>query len=204
MPMVGGKILDRNFRALGLAHLVEHQPRRRIVGTVCLTQIDERLAVAQAGEIGRRDDHDVVGASSVWRTHGVQHMRQIDDDAGRHPAHRIEHGFIGVGIGFVVAIEHGRRGEEREMLADFHEQAVEENVVETFRRGQRIGHALAGLFVEVEAAGAERQVEIDDGRIDLEFLGDAPADIVRQRGGADAAARSPRTSRRGRWERHPD
>ena len=56
------------------------------------------------------------------------------------------------------------------------------------RARQRVGHALARLFVEVEAARSEGQVEIDDGRVDLELVGDAPADIVRERRGADAAA----------------
>jgi hypothetical protein len=65
------------------------------------------------------------------------------------------------------------------MLARLEQQTIEQHVVEPFGRGERVGDALARLFVEIEARRAERQVEIDDRRVDVKAVGDAPADIVR-------------------------
>ena len=54
------------------------------------------------------------------------------------------------------------------MGAVLDQQAVEQNVIQTFRRGQCVGNALSGVFVEVQPERSESQVEIDDGGCDLE------------------------------------
>ena len=118
---------------------------------------------------------------SVALTQGVQTCGRSTITQGVDLAHRVEHRFVGVGRRVVVAVQHRRRGEERQMIAALDQQAVEQHVVETFRRRQRVGDALAGLVVEVETRRAERQIEIDDRRVDLQLFGDAPADIVRER-----------------------
>ena len=76
------------------------------------------------------------------------------------------------------------------MLAAFDEQAVEKDVVKAFGSGQRVRHALARILVEIQPGGAERQIEIDNGGIDLQSFGDIPGDIVRDRGGTCATARA--------------
>src|SRR6185312_8401477 len=47
---------------------------------------------------------------------------------------------------------------------------------------------LAAFIVEVQADRAERQIEVHDDGVDVEFFGDAPADIVGDAGGTGTAA----------------
>jgi hypothetical protein len=88
----------------------------------------------------------------------------------------------------VFALDRGGRRKQRQVFAALEKNAFEQHVVEPFRRRQRVGHGLAGFVVEIESDGTERQVEVDDRRVDCEFLGDAPADIVTERRRSDAAA----------------
>jgi hypothetical protein len=111
-------------------------------------------------------------------------MWQVDHHAWGGLAHRVNHRLIGFRHRIIVALQRRRRGEQRQMLAALDQKAVQQHVVQALRRGQRIGNALAGLVVEIQAQGAERQVEIHDGGVDVQFLGDAPADIVGQGGSA--------------------
>ena len=78
-------------------------------------------------------------------------MRQVDDHARRGLAHRIDHRFIGFRRRVIFAFQRGRRGEQRQMIAALDQQAVEQHIVEAFRRRQRVGDALAGLVVEIQA-----------------------------------------------------
>jgi hypothetical protein len=64
----GAEILGRDFGTAGHADLVEHQPRRRVVGTARLDQVDHVLGVAQRGQVRGGHHHDFVGAEiSVLR-----------------------------------------------------------------------------------------------------------------------------------------
>ncbi len=114
-------------------------------------------------------------------------MGQIQNDARRGLAHRVDHRLKGLGLRFIIAFQRRGGGEQRQMLAALDQQPVEQHVVQALGRGQRVGDALGGLLVEIQAHGAERQVEIDHRGVDMQLLGDAPADIVRQGGGAGTA-----------------
>ena len=137
------------------------------LGRFCLSRSTIALVVAQARQIRRRHDHDFVGREQRLLHPRRPQMRHVHDHARRDLAHGIEHGFIGAGLGIVDAIQHRRRREQRKMLARFQQQAVEQHIVEALRRGQRIGDALARFLVEIQTRRAERQIEIDDGGVDL-------------------------------------
>src|SRR5207249_3227268 len=46
---------------------------------------------------------------------------------------------------------------------------------------------LRRVLVEIETSGAERQIEIGDHGVKMDVARDRPGDVVRDRGGADAA-----------------
>ena len=73
------------------------------------------------------------------------------------------------------------------MVGALGQQAVDEGGVDAVRRHHRVGDALRRVLVEVEPGGAERQVEIGDDGIEVHVARDRPGDVVRDRGGADAA-----------------
>ena len=115
-------------------------------------------------------------------------MRHVDDHARGGLAHRVDHRLIGFGHRVIVAFQRGRRGKEREMLAALDQSRSSRTSSSRSGATERIGNALAGLVVEIQAQGAERQVEIHDRGVDVQLLGDAPADIMGDGGGAGAAA----------------
>src|SRR5690606_3971877 len=82
-----------------------------------------------------------------------------------------------------IAIQNGRRGEEAEPVRALHEQAIQKDVVETLGRGQRVRDTLGRVLIEVEARGAEGQVEVRDDDVFIHAGGNAPADIVRDGAG---------------------
>ena len=67
------------------------------------------------------------------------------------------------------------------------QQPVEQNLVEALGRRQRIGDPLQRILIEVEARGAERQVEIGDDHVALERAGDGERRVVADRARAGAA-----------------
>ena len=80
-PMVSAKSLTGISGRLETPTWLSTSFGRGIVGPVLLQQIDDRLAVAQAGQIGRGHDHDIVGgqqASDAPRapTHGADRARR--------------------------------------------------------------------------------------------------------------------------------
>ena len=93
----------------------------------------------------------------------------------------------GVGAEIVDPVERRRRRQQAQMIGAFRQQAVDEGGVDAVRREHRIGDALRRILVEVEAGGAERQIEIGDDRVELEVARDRPGDVVRDGRGADAA-----------------
>ena len=73
------------------------------------------------------------------------------------------------------------------MLGAFGEQAVEQHLIEPLGALQRLGDALHRVLVEVEARGAEGQVEVGDDDVGLQDLRHGPGGVVAHRAGADAA-----------------
>ena len=73
------------------------------------------------------------------------------------------------------------------MVGAFRQQAVDESGVDAVGREHRVGDALRRVLVEVEAGGAEGEIEIGDDGVEREVARDRPGDIVRDGRGADAA-----------------
>ena len=95
--------------------------------------------------------------------------------------------FEGVGAEIVDPIERRRRRQQIQMVGAFGQQAVDESGVDAVGREHRFGDALRRILIEIEAGGAERQIEIGHDRVELEIVRDREADIVGDGGGADAA-----------------
>src|SRR6185295_13217455 len=74
--------------------------------------------------------------------------------------------------------------------AAFDQKTLEQHIIQTFRRSQRISDALSGVLIEIQAGCAEGEIEVDDRRIDLERLGDIPANIVGNGRSTDTSART--------------
>ena len=133
----------------------------------------------------------VMTISSAWNstrfTHGRPGVRQVDGHERHVLAHHLEHEVAGVGRDLVVAVEHDRGGEDAQMLGALGEQAVEQHLIEPLGALQRLGDALHRVLVEVEAGGAEGQVEVGDDDVGLEDLRHRPGGVVAHRAGADAA-----------------
>jgi len=73
------------------------------------------------------------------------------------------------------------------MIGTLRQQPVDKGVVDAIGRKHRFGDALRRVLVEIEAGGAEREIEIGDHRIEHEIARDGKGDIVCNRRGADAA-----------------
>ena len=87
----------------------------------------------------------------------------------------------------VVAIEDDGRGKDRQMLGALGQQAIEQHLVEPLGARQRVRDALDGILVEVEAGGAEGQIEIGDDDVGLQDLRQRPRRVVADGRRADAA-----------------
>ena len=114
-------------------------------------------------------------------------MRQVEDDGGNAGLRDVDDLGEGALVEIVGAVERRRRGKQAEVVRAAGEQAVEEDVVEPLGRVDRLGDALRRILVEVEAGGAEGEVEIGDDDVVLEIAGDRPGDVVGDHRGADAA-----------------
>ena len=106
----------------------------------------------------RREARSGVATITISSAAIRQALIQGDQACGRSTttqgvdlAHRVDHRLIGFRRGVIVAFQRGRRGEQRQMVAALDQQAVEQHIVQPFRRGQRVGDALAGFVVEVQA-----------------------------------------------------
>ena len=131
-------------------------------------------------------------------------VRQVDGHVGHVLAHDVDDLVAGVGRDVVVAIEHDRRGEDRQMLGALGQQAVEQHLVETLGARQRVGDALHRILVEIEAGGAEGEIEIGDDDVGLEDLRQRPGRVVADGRRADAALGADEGDRRGRRDRCRD
>ena len=74
-----------------------------------------------------------------------------------------------------------------QLLACPHQKPLKQQIVEAFRGEQRIGDALDRILVEIEAGGAEGEIEIDQRGGDADLGGQRPGEIVRDRGRTAAA-----------------
>ena len=93
----------------------------------------------------------------------------------------------GFGAEIVGALQRRRRRQQAEMIGAFRQQAVDEGSIDAVGREHRIGDALRRILVEVEAGGAESEIEVGNHRIEREVARDREGDVVRHRRGADAA-----------------
>ena len=91
------------------------------------------------------------------------------------------------GAEVVDPVERRRRRQQAQMIGALRQQAVDEGGVDAIGREHRVGDALRRILVEVEAGGAEGEIEIGDHRIELQVARDRPGDVVGDGRGADAA-----------------
>ena len=115
------------------------------------------------------------------------HMRHVEHDARHGRAQHVEDRVERLGAEVVDLVERRGRGEQAQMVGALRQQPVDEGRVDAVRRHHGVGDALRRVLVEVEAGGAERQVEIGDHRVEMHVARDRPGDVVRDRRGADAA-----------------
>ena len=159
------------------------------LGRALLTRSMMFLALRRRGQVGRRHDHDIVGRQQRGLDPGLPAMRQVQDRRRewsgaphRSPPHRLRarrHSRVPAVAGAVNSDRCSPRLSSRRSSST------------SSRRSGALSashDALAGFVVEVQAHRAEGQVQVDDGGVDVQLLGDAPADIVRQGRRARAAA----------------
>ena len=114
-------------------------------------------------------------------------MRHVEDQQRRAALRDVDDLREGILVEIVDAVERRRRGEQGQVLGALRQQAVEIDLVEPFRREDRLGDALRRILVEIDVGGAEGEIEIGDDDVGLEQRGDRPGDIVGDGRGADAA-----------------
>ena len=83
---------------------------------------------------------------------------------GHGRAQRIENRIERLGAEIIDPFERRRRREQAEVVGAFRQQAVDEGGIDAFGREHRVGDALRRILVEIEAGGAERQIEIGHDR----------------------------------------
>ena len=91
-----GEFLDRNFRPLGHAHLIEHELAAARRWRAALTHSRSMfLALRKEARSGVATMTISSAASSVWRAHGVQACGRSRTTQGVDAAHLVDHAFIG-------------------------------------------------------------------------------------------------------------
>jgi hypothetical protein len=141
-----------------------------IVGPRGLEEIVEVFGVAEVGEIRRRNNENVVGTD-----------QRLPGPTAPQVRHGIEYSLKRVGAEIVNVVERRRRRQQAQMVGTFGEQPVDKGVIDAVGRKHRFGDALRRVLVEIEAGGAEREIEVGDHRIEHEIAGDGKSDIVRNR-----------------------
>ena len=86
-----------------------------------------------------------------------------------------------LGAEIVDAVERRGRRQQAQMIGAFRQQPVDEGGVDAVGREHRVGDALRRILVEVEAGGAEGEVEIGDDGVELQVARDRPGDVVGDR-----------------------
>ncbi len=166
---------------------VEHEMRARVVLARAFDEIEHVLGVAQIGEIGHGRDDDLIGLQQHVLLPRRPGMWEIDRHVGHVLAHDVDDGLAGLGRKIVVAVEDDRRGKDGQMFGAHRQKAIEQHLVEPLRCLQGVGDALHGILIEVEAGGAEGEIEIGDDDVRAQRLRKDPGDVVADRRGADTA-----------------
>ena len=89
-------------------------------------------------------------------------------------AHDVENGLDGVPSMWNVAIDDAGAGEQTELVAALGEQAVEQGRIDAVGRAKASAMPAPRFLVEIEAGGAEGQIEIGDDRVG----GDSVRDMI--------------------------
>ena len=76
-------------------------------------------------------------------------------------------------------IQHGRGGQEIDMVGGLAHQTIEHGRISLARGTDGIGDAVRRILVEVEAGGAEGQIDVEDQHVLAQMLADGPGDVVR-------------------------
>ena len=147
------------------------------------------LGVAERGELGGGDDHDLVRADEDAPRPGRPAVRQVEHDGRRRAAQDVDQPVHRRFREVRGAVEGGGRGEQAEIVAALRQEAVDEVRVEAVGREDRLRHALRRILVEVEAGRAEGDVEVHDHRRHRQVPRHGPGRVVGHRGRADAALR---------------
>ena len=129
-----GERAQLDFRPLRHADLVEAVQRRPIVGPRRLQHVHHVLGVAHVGEIGLGDDENVVRADQRAPRPRRPLMGNVQHDARRGHAQRIEDRVERVGAEIVDLIQRRRRRQQAEMVGAFREQPLHVGAVQPFGR----------------------------------------------------------------------
>ena len=183
-----GEFARGDFRALVHADLIETilAAAGRWAATAFST-FNMFLALRMIGEIGLGDDQDVIRADQSALGPCRPLMRNVEHDAGRRHAQRIEDRVEGIGAEIIDLVERRRRRQQAEPVGAFRQQALHQGGVGPFLLEDRVGDALHRILIVVETGGAEGEVEIDDDGIQRQIARDRPGHVVRDGGCADAA-----------------
>ena len=119
--------------------------------------VEQALGVAQARQLRRCDDEGLVGRRQHPARPGGPDMGNVEHDIGRGGAQDLEQRIEGRFVEVVDTLDRRRGGEDRQLLAAFRQQAVDQIGVEAIRRKYRFGDALRRILVEVQTRRAERR-----------------------------------------------
>jgi hypothetical protein len=133
------------------------------------------LAVAQGCEIWlAHDDHFIRCnqrfAEPSGSTHAVNPAPETAHSGGRLRSRR-----EGLIRNIHDLANRGRRREQGQPVTDLGQQALDHRIIGPLWRQQSIGDRLRRFLIEIERCRPERQVEIDQRRVDLGVLSQAQA-----------------------------
>ena len=145
--------------------------------------IDHALRVAEIGEIRRGDKDDLIGPDERATRPAGPHVRHVEHDAGGRGAQQLDH-VVERRLGEIVEpVERRRRRKQAEAVRAARQESVEKVRIESFRREDGLGDSLGRILVEIEPGGAEAEVHVDDGGLDVQIAGDRECDVVGDGGG---------------------
>ena len=125
-------------------------------------QIDDIFRVPEVREIRHGGDDHFIGLQKNALRPRRPAVRQINGNERNVLAHDIDDQLASIGRNIVVAVEHDRSGEDREMLRTLRQQTVEQLIIEPFRSRERFRDALHRILIEIEPGRAEGEIEIGD------------------------------------------
>ncbi len=181
LEILAADLLAADLHAIG----DDHHPRLRRVG---LEPGQDADRVAGAGEGELDDDDDDMDV--------VEEMRELHHHVARQVDHRALEGVAdlllqlieGRAVGQHRLVDRRLGGEDAKLLVRPHHRALDEQAVDAARILDRVGEAAAGLEVERERAGAEMDVEVEQGGRAAALVAHQPGQRGGDGRGADAAA----------------